>query len=103
MFLFCKNTVCVLDLKTGPVSLCNYIASPKGSSVGVRGQAGEWAPGPSAPETPVPPAAAAGHSPDPPASCAAERAPSDAAPPAARIQKDGKSNSVTTAWLALLH
>lgn len=50
---------------------------------GVTGQAGEWGPGPSAPEIPVPPAAAAGRFPDPRAAAAAEKAPSDAAPPAA--------------------
>lgn len=50
--------------------------------MGIRDQAGEWGPGPCAPESPVPPAAAAGHFPGPPACDGAKTAPSDAAPPA---------------------
>ena len=59
--------------------------------MGVRGQAGEWPPGPSVPETPVPPAAAAGRFPGPPASDATETAPSDAAPPATQRETDDKA------------
>lgn len=55
----------------------------------VRGLAGVWAHVPSVPEIPAPPAAAAGRSPGPPASDGAETAPSDAAPPATRMTKQG--------------
>lgn len=69
----------------------------------VRGQAVEWGPGPSAPEIPVPPAAAAECFPDPPASYAAERAPSDAVPPAPHTGKARKCYDSLTNIAALMH
>ncbi len=66
---------------------------------GVRGQARVQGPGPSAPQIPVPPAAAAGRFPGPPACDGAERAPSDAAPPAAQREERKKKQNKQTACL----
>lgn len=60
----------------------NCVGGGGGVETEVKGQAGVLSHGPSAPEIPVPPAAAAGHFPGPPVCDGAETAPSDAAPPA---------------------
>lgn len=67
-------------------------ASPVGSCWGSEVRPGS----PCAPEIPAPPAAAAGRFPGPPASDGEETAPSDAAPPAARREKQIYMNASTS-------